>query len=110
LLRQYHHLHLRVRRFVGLVGRAGASLRRPPFVPVDYRERPGVMAISPPAIAATAPSTNIHMERSVGDPVNVSDTSDAKESEAFIPQKSNMTPPTISAIPTALRAFIVAPP
>ncbi len=47
-----------------------------------------------PATTNTAPVTNIQMDRSVGEPVNVRDTSEVKECEALKPKTSKMMPPT----------------
>jgi hypothetical protein len=65
--------------------------------------------MSRPATAVTDPKTIIQIERSVGDPVKTSDTSDAKDSEAFNPKASRITPPTSSAIPMLLRFMVVSP-
>jgi hypothetical protein len=62
-----------------------------------------------PATAVTDPNTIIQIERSVGEPVKTSDTSDAKDSDSLKPKKSRMTPPTNSAIPKALRFIVVSP-
>lgn len=65
------------------------------------RRRP--MKMRPmPRTAATAPPMSIHMERSVGEPVKVRETSDENDWDSLKPKISRITPAAISAIPIAV--------
>jgi hypothetical protein len=55
-----------------------------------------------PTTAATTPPISIHMDLSVGVPVKNLETSEPNDSEALMPNIARITPPTRSAIPSAL--------
>jgi hypothetical protein len=63
-------------------------------LPFGYLERPDTMDMNSPATAAADPKTIIQTERSVGDPVNASETSEANESELFNRFKVHAMPGT----------------
>jgi hypothetical protein len=70
---------------------------------ITYRLRPGALRVRYNPITADAiPPTISQILLSVGEPVNVLETSDPNEWVAFTPQISSTTPITMSAIPTAL--------
>ncbi len=56
----------------------------------------------------TAPPISSHTDLSVGEPVNARETSELNECDACKPKNNIMTPPTSSAMDTAL--FIFVPP
>ena len=55
--------------------------------------------IAIPKTAATAPPISIHIDRSVGEPVNARDTSDERDCDSLKPKMTSSKPAAISAMP-----------
>lgn len=62
--------------------------------------RPPLIARNKPLMTARAPPAIIHMERSVGFPVNVRETSEVKERASLNPKISRIIPSAKMASPT----------
>jgi hypothetical protein len=68
----------------------------------DQRLLEPVTKPAKPDITSAAPPTNIHIERSVGAPVNMREISDVNEFSSLNPKIVNAIPPTRSANETVL--------